>query len=115
MNKFVAIMKSPATWCVIALVGIFLGLALFPLPAHAGTVMEAHQGGDSLLLLDAPCTNAKVLEHAADLDVSKLRAAQASLGGVTYEGCWQGFDDAVGVVYEDGDRGLIPMQFFEKN
>jgi hypothetical protein len=77
--------------------------------AHADAI--ARQGNDWVRLTARPCADPKVLAHIPDpkrqLD---FRAATAHFQGQTYSGCWTPIPGGAGVIYEDGDQGLIPLE-----
>lgn len=83
-------------------------LLLVAAPALADSV--ARQGADWVRITARPCTNEKVPQHIPDagrrLD---FRAATAQFGGQGYSACWTPIPGGVGLVYEDGDQGIVPQ------
>jgi hypothetical protein len=76
----------------------------------------ARQGADSLVVhADIPCPaeiRRLARQHGAP-DDAKFMAATAKVGGQTYRGCWSRAGEAVFIVYEDGDFGVVPHAAFK--
>lgn len=91
------------------LAACLLGALVNPQPAQADSM--ARQGSDWVRLTARPCTNEKVLATitAAHLDPASFWAATASFGGTPYAACWTLVRGGAGLIYEDGDQGLIPQ------
>jgi hypothetical protein len=85
----------------------------------AGLAVSAHadlvgtNGVDTVRLTDAPCPE-KIAAQAPPYLRDKMRAAIADVAGTRYEACWALVaPGAVGLVYEDGDQGLVPFSDFK--
>jgi hypothetical protein len=87
---------------------IVLAAALAAGPAAAQNLV-AHEGRDSVRLLDAPCHSATVLDRIDPPLQSGFRAATAVVDGRSYSACWHPLGNAAYLLYEDGDQGLIPF------
>lgn len=71
-------------------------------PAHADVVTARNQNGGEIVLTDRKCPDQpKLLEAYTHLSTGKY------LGG-----CWAVIDDAVHVVWKDGDRSVYPLEAF---
>jgi hypothetical protein len=76
---------------------------------------EARNGSDSIRLQgDCPAVVLALLPTDTPPRVrDSLRAAHAHVGGQDYQACWQLLPSGmVFVIYEDGDRGLLPFGAF---
>jgi hypothetical protein len=71
---------------------------------------EARQGSDFVRITARPCSDPNVLRHIPDsgrqLD---FRAATGTFSGQTYSACWTPLRGGIGLVYEDGDQGVVPQ------
>lgn len=89
-----------------------IAAALFAGPAMAD--MEARHEGDVMRITREPCPPA-VLKVIPEGHRGVFRLALATVGGVVYRACWAlQVDGLVMVVYDDGDRGLVPMALFRQ-
>jgi len=92
---------------------LFLFAAILcALSVFAADMMVARNGDNYLTLHDAPCgkevTALLKPEHA-----SKFRAATDRANGVVWKACWILHDlENVFVLYEDGDRAMVPLGEF---
>jgi hypothetical protein len=82
--------------------------ALLAAPAFADDLVARH-GSDTVRLANSPCASAQVLEAVPVQMRDELHAASAQLQGQSFSGCWRMLGNAVHVLYEDGDQGLIPL------
>ncbi len=71
--------------------------------------MVASEGGDTVRLAEAACTNTTVLDKVDPAMRPYLRAASAELQGHTFVGCWRPTAAGAHLIYEDGDQGLVPL------
>lgn len=77
----------------------------------AGSAMadaEARNGQDWVRITPQPCTNAAILERIPASFTQELWQAAAEFQGTRYAPCWRPAEDAVHLIYEDGDEGLLP-------
>lgn len=88
--------------------------ASFAMSAQSET-MIARQGSDWVRVTDAPCTNEKVLSHLAAGAGKQFRAATSGISGAPYAACWVPSGKMAFMVYEDGDKGLIPLAEFKED
>jgi hypothetical protein len=83
----------------------------------AGSTMAetrvARNGDDHVKLIEAPCPYASVLRFIPEDRRAEFRKADARVNGERFFACWIVLDDQVGLIYEDGDRGLIPASAFK--
>ena len=89
-----------------------LGLLLCAMLAAAPAFTEslvAREGVDSARLSDQPCSNEQVLGHIEPKLRASLRAASVEVDGKSFAACWGPAGNAVYLLYEDGDEGLIPF------
>jgi hypothetical protein len=94
----------------------FLGLVglVMVFPAFAEDWV-ARQGADAVVVHEKqPCP--KAIRDLADQQGapkdSLWLAATATVGGEKYKACWNRQGNAVFLVYEDGDIGVIPHDYF---
>ena len=83
--------------------------------AHsAAQVMRAEDGqGSYLRLFSQPCANDRVLARTPPAHRQSLHAGEAKVNGTVYGMCWLALPDGtVGILYEDGDQGRMPIQAF---
>lgn len=75
----------------------------------------ARHGKAWVKLLDAPCTNEKVVAviKAHEANPADFRAG-VGFFGVEYQLCWIKGPESVGLVYEDGSVGGVGNDEFEK-
>lgn len=69
---------------------------------------EARKGDDVVRIFDTPCVSAETLARIQPHARSMFSKAQGVFGGQKFFGCWVKMDDDVFVIWEDGDRGVIP-------
>jgi hypothetical protein len=77
--------------------------------------MVARQGSDWVRITDAPCTNENVLSRIAPGAHKQFRAATSGISGAPFAACWVPNGGAALLVYEDGDRGIIPLNEFKED
>lgn len=82
--------------------------ALVVAPAFADDLVARH-GSDTVRLADSPCAVEQVLELVPVQMREEFHAASAVLEGRNFSGCWRVMGNAVHLLYEDGDEGLIPL------
>jgi hypothetical protein len=87
---------------------VLLCVALAAAPAMAGDLV-ARQGGDTIRLADEPCTSQLVLGRLEASLQPRYKAASAVVQGQTFVACWRVAGQAVHLMYEDGDQGIIPI------
>jgi hypothetical protein len=77
------------------------GIAMLAFSASADYI--ARQGNDYVRLTDKPC--------ALNLpQKDKMLAAFAVINGKSFNACWAPVaGQQIGLLYEDGDQGLLPM------
>lgn len=95
---------------------ILIAVAL-AMPTLALADSEARQGADWVRISALPCKNEKVLEliKAAGEDGKDYRAARAEFGGAGFTPCWRPMfqQEQVFLIYDDGDKGLVPFRDFK--
>lgn len=93
---------------------VFANAAVVPLAAAAPPVMRADDGrGDYVRLFDQPCANDKVLALLKPDQRKYMRAGETMLSGKLHGNCWLFLPNgAVGILYEDGETGMVPAQLF---
>lgn len=88
--------------------------ALIGLAGTSFADSEFRHGADWVRITALPCKSDAVKAQIAltGEDPKDFRAASASVAGSLYEGCWKPMmqQEVVVLVYEDGDRGMIPFQ-----
>ncbi len=73
-------------------------------PAYADSLAARNQAGGEIVITDRKCPDQpKLLEAYTHLSTGKYLA-----------GCWAVVDDAVHVVWKDGDRSVYPIQAFKQ-
>jgi hypothetical protein len=74
----------------------------------------ARQGGDSVQLMDKPCTT-EVLKVIPEQMRPQYRAAVATVGGKPYAACWMAVQSRgfVHLYYEDSDQGTVNFGDFK--
>lgn len=87
--------------------------ALLAAPAFADEVV-ASNGGDSVRLADTQCSSEKVLEQITPGMRTRLKDASATIQGQSLKACWIAHERAALLVYEDGDKGIVPLSEFRK-
>lgn len=97
---------------------LILGLLTAVLATVAGATgpMEyiARQGSDYVIVhTGSACTNDKILSVIPAEYQDKFRAAEAHVNGQDYKACFILHEEMVYLVYEDGDKGVIPASAFE--
>jgi hypothetical protein len=71
--------------------------------------LVARRGADTARLTDAACTNEQVLQQIQAQARPAFRAALVEVQGQTFQACWGTTGDAIYLLFEDGDEGLIPV------
>ena len=89
--------------CKLAIAGAMLLMA-----ANAMADAEARNGQDWVRITGQPCTNAAVLERLDSAPAPVLWQAEAEFQGVRYAPCWHPTGNAIQLLYEDGDQGVLP-------
>lgn len=93
-------MKTPTKILLVA--GLAAALS-YCHPAHADSWAVRNQGGGEIVITDRRCPDQpKLLEAYTHLSTGKYLA-----------GCWAVIDDAVHVVWKDGDRSVYPLGAFK--
>ena len=91
------------------LAGLIVSFAVYAAPS----VMRHDDGADFIRLFNIPCANDLVLAKAPPEYRAELRAGEGHIDGKTYGMCWLALPDgSVGMIYEDGDAGRLPVQAF---
>jgi len=72
----------------------------------------ARTGDDHVKLMEAPCPYASVLRFIPEDKRALFSKADTRVNGERFFACWIVLDDQIGLIYEDGDRGLIPVSSF---
>lgn len=90
-----------------------LAISLIASTAFASE-MVASNGDDSVRISDSPCLYAAVLQHIKPEDRKAYRKAGARVEGKTYFACWRISGNAVHLIYEDADQGIIPVHLFKE-
>lgn len=95
---------------------LLLGFAMcFGLMGLANAVPVAKQGDDKVTLLEQACP-ASIQAIVDSRGVPKewtQHLGVATINGRLFQLCWTALPDGrVGIVYEDGDMGAIPIQAF---
>lgn len=94
-----------------AVVILFL-LSHFLLPVAMADEIASH-GDDWVRTTQQPCTNEAVLRHLPPGDDrADYRTARARFQGQEYAACWKPISGGVGLLYEDGDQGVVPQRAF---
>lgn len=75
---------------------------------------RATDGANYAVITDTACANAAVLAHIAAEAQPLFRAARVVIGGKQYAACWRHRNDAVLLIYDDGDAGLLPKSVFRQ-
>lgn len=70
--------------------------------------MVANNGKDSVRLSDKPCAHQSVLTQVPAEYHSVMRHGSSVIGGVPYELCWIPTPQGAGLIFSDGDRGMVP-------
>lgn len=92
-----------------------LFMLLFAASMSALADLQASNGADFVVLHQTPCTNPAVTSLVPVDKVSLLHGAEATVAGQKYQPCWyQASPDLIGLLYEDGDTGLIPVSEFSE-
>jgi hypothetical protein len=71
--------------------------------------LVVNEGTDTIRISEAACDNEAVLSRIEPASRPLFRAASAVLQGQRYPACWSVLPNAVYLVYEDGDQGLVPF------
>lgn len=87
--------------------------ALLAAPAFADEVV-ASNGSDSVRLSDTQCSSDKVLEQLEPGMRTRLKDASAVIQGQSLKACWIAAGKAAFLLYEDGDKGVVPLSEFRK-
>lgn len=84
---------------------LILALALIAGAAQAQTFVAGNNGGGQIVLkMDEPCKRHKEL----------MRIYTFTIEGLTLEGCWAYIDNAVHVLWDDGDKRVYPADMFQR-
>ena len=83
--------------------------------AASSTVMRMDDGqGHYVRLFATPCNNDMVLARTPPNFRPRMQAGETKIDGKLYGMCWTALPDGtVGIVYEDGDQGRLPIQAFK--
>jgi hypothetical protein len=73
----------------------------------------ARLGDDWIRIFDSPCVSAETMMRIPPAMRDQFRKVQARIGGQTFFGCYVFRNDAVYVIYDDGDQGVIPLSAFK--
>lgn len=79
--------------------------------AHAS--QTAKQGEDWVRIFDSPCVSAQTMAMIPAAMRSQFKKLQARFQGQTYFGCYVVRNGAVYAIYDDGDKGIIPLEAFK--
>jgi hypothetical protein len=67
----------------------------------------ARYGQDEVVVFDSPCVSAETLARINPEHRNRFRKAQGKIDGQRFFGCWMKVGEAVYVLWEDGDQGVI--------
>lgn len=84
-------------------------------PAFATDALIATQGADSVRIFPKACERPEVLSRLPEDERPVFAEASATVDGKTYAACWRSLGNAILLVYEDGDRGIVPVSDFRKH
>lgn len=87
--------------------------AAFFTPASAQSV-SARNGGDSVILMAAPCSEA-VQKRIPEAHRPLFFRATAMLKGKPLEACWTVLGPEVLVIFEDGEYAKFPVNVFKQD
>lgn len=93
-----------------------LALALLAPSASAGSDVvyrATDPNGDYIRLFDKPCANDRVRAGIPPNQREAFMAGEAKIDGKMWGMCWTVISQGIGIIYEDGDRGIVPMQAFK--
>ena len=82
-------------------------------PSVADGTLVARNGDDQVRIFDKPCPYASVLRFIPEEKRALFRKADTRVGGQRWFACWIKLDDHYGLIYEDGDKGVIPVSEFK--
>jgi hypothetical protein len=94
---------------------LVVAVGMFIPHAHAEDIrtMVTRNGNDVIRLQNRPCVHAGTLSRIKPDWRDKFRHGRALVEGKDFFLCWIVHGDAVFVLYEDGDQGLIPLTDFK--
>ncbi len=83
--------------------------------AYGANVMRLTEpNGDYVRLFTSPCANDAILARTPPQYCAQLRAGEAKIDSKMHGMCWLALPDrSVGIVYDDGDQGRLPMDAFK--
>lgn len=73
----------------------------------------ARNGADELRISDTACVHAGVLAQIPADKRERFRKATARVNGQLWYACWTEVDGHAFVLYEDGDKGVVPLTAFK--
>ena len=94
---------------------LLAALALAAGPAMSAIYTYEHSPGNGVRLSDAACQNAVILAMVTDEFKDQFRRGRATVNGKEHALCWIEAGDRVVMVYEDADKGVLPMKSFKKH
>lgn len=106
----VHVAASRVLHCSRSLAAIAVALLFAAVGADATVAeAEARDGRDWVRVTAQPCSNAAVLMRLPAGPMPLLWQAEVEFRGVRYSPCWHRKGDAIYLLYEDGDLGILPV------
>jgi hypothetical protein len=80
---------------------------------YENDTMVAKRGADVIRLWETPCVHAGTLGLIKPEFRERFKKARAMIGGVDFYACWTMEENAVFVLFEDGDQSVVPVSEFK--
>ncbi len=91
---------------------LIVALALVAFSAHAET-MVANNGKDTIRLWNEPCKTPDVVKRLREEYREQFQRADGDIDSETFQGCWILHGSDVYLMWNDGDKSLLPMTDFK--
>jgi hypothetical protein len=101
----------PGALIAVFIVVLALISCLWPRPAHAE--MLTRNGDNWLRLYASACRNDAILSVIREEWREHFRSAHAQANGQEFDACWIEQDGKVFVLFDDGDKMILPLSAFK--
>lgn len=87
----------------------FVALLVVAAPA-LGAQRVYTQGSDEVRVFDTPCVSVETLNRIPPNEREGWNKAAGRVSGQRFFGCWRALGDAIYILWEDGDQGVVPLE-----
>jgi hypothetical protein len=87
-------------------------ILLFLAPMALAGQRVASEGDDEVRIFDTPCVSMETIARIPEANREGWGKVQGRVQGQRFFGCWRALGEAIYILWEDGDQGIMPLQEF---